>query len=91
MPDKNNIKNKRLFLLDMDGTIYEGARLFPYVNEFLEHIENEGGRYIFITNNSSRSVKDYVIKLSKNSFRNFLTLIGYFYLFMENLIKKVKK
>lgn len=65
MPDKNNIKNKRLFLLDMDGTIYEGARLFPYVNEFLEHIENEGGRYIFITNNSSRSVKDYVIKLSK--------------------------
>lgn len=65
MPDKKNIKNKRLFLLDMDGTIYEGARLFPYVNEFLEHIENEGGRYIFITNNSSRSVKDYVIKLSK--------------------------
>lgn len=65
MSDKNNIKNKRLFLLDMDGTIYEGARLFPYVNEFLEHIENEGGRYIFITNNSSRSVKDYVIKLSK--------------------------
>lgn len=65
MSEKKNIKNKRLFLLDMDGTIYEGARLFHYVNEFLEHIENEGGRYIFITNNSSRSVKDYVIKLSK--------------------------
>lgn len=64
MLDKNSIKNKRLFLLDMDGTIYEGARLFPYVNEFLEHVEKSGGRYIFITNNSSRSVKDYVVKLS---------------------------
>ncbi len=64
MLDKSLIKNKRLFLLDMDGTIYEGARLFPYVNEFLEHIEKNGGRYIFITNNSSRSVKDYVVKLS---------------------------
>lgn len=59
-----NIADKKLFLLDMDGTIYEGARLFPYVNEFLECVENFGGRYIFITNNSSRSVKDYVVKLS---------------------------
>lgn len=64
MPDKNLIKNKRLFLLDMDGTIYEGARLFPCVNEFLDCIEKNGGKYIFITNNSSRSVKDYVLKLS---------------------------
>lgn len=63
MPDKESIRNKRLFLLDMDGTIYEGARPFPYVNEFLEYVEKSGGKYIFITNNSSRSVKDYVIKL----------------------------
>ena len=58
------LKAKKLFLLDMDGTIYEGGRLFNCVNEFLSHIEETGGRYIFITNNSSRSVKDYVIKLS---------------------------
>lgn len=64
MLDRNLIKNKRLFLLDMDGTIYEGSRLFPYVNELLKYVENSGGRYIFITNNSSRSVKDYVVKLS---------------------------
>lgn len=64
MLKKETIKNKRLFLLDMDGTVYEGARLFECVNEFLEYIEQSGGRYIFITNNSSRSVKDYVIKLS---------------------------
>ena len=58
------LKAKKLFLLDMDGTIYEGGRLFNCVNEFLSHIEETGGQYIFITNNSSRSVKDYVIKLS---------------------------
>ena len=45
MPDKESIRNKRLFLLDMDGTIYEGARLFPYVNEFLEYVENRGGHF----------------------------------------------
>lgn len=48
----------------MDGTIYEGARLFDGVNAFLEYIVKSGGQYIFITNNSSRSVKDYVKKLS---------------------------
>lgn len=58
------LKTKKLFLLDMDGTIYEGARLFEGVNEFLSHIVRSGGQYIFITNNSSRSVRDYVIKLS---------------------------
>ena len=61
----------------MDGTIYEGARLFPCVNEFLAHIESVGGQYVFITNNSSRSVKDYVIKLSKMGIKvtedNFFT------------------
>lgn len=58
------LKNKKLFLLDMDGTIYEGARLFDGVNEFLDCIEKSGGQYVFITNNSSRSVTDYVKKLS---------------------------
>lgn len=72
-----SLKNKKLFLLDMDGTIYEGARLFECVNEFLAHIESIGGKYVFITNNSSRSVKDYVIKLSNMGIKvtedNFFT------------------
>ena len=74
---KMSLKDKKLFLLDMDGTIYEGARLFECVNEFLAHIESVGGQYVFITNNSSRSVKDYVIKLSKMGIKvtedNFFT------------------
>lgn len=72
-----SLKNKKLFLLDMDGTVYEGSRLFEKVNEFLSYIEKIGGRYVFVTNNSSRSVKDYVIKLSNMGIKvtedNFFT------------------
>ncbi len=57
------LKSKKLFLFDMDGTIYLGDKLFDGVKELLAKIENDGGRYVFITNNSSRSVKDYVKKL----------------------------
>ncbi len=63
--DIQPLKDKKLFLLDMDGTIYLGDKLFDGVTEFLEKIKKEGGRYVFITNNSSRSVKDYVKKLQK--------------------------
>ncbi|MBR4949399.1 MAG: HAD-IIA family hydrolase [Clostridia bacterium] len=59
------LKNKKLFLLDMDGTIYNDNNLFDGTMEFLDYIEKSGGEYIFITNNSSKSVEDYVAKLSK--------------------------
>lgn len=59
------IKTKKAFLLDMDGTIYLGNQLFDGVLDFLEHIKKIGGRYIFLTNNSSKSVKLYVEKLGK--------------------------
>jgi len=55
---------KKLFLLDMDGTIYLGNRLFEGVCEFLELIRAGGGRYIFLTNNSSKSVDRYMEKLA---------------------------
>lgn len=61
--DISSLKMKKLFLFDMDGTIYLGNRLFNGVKELLGKIKNDGGRYVFITNNSSRSVKDYVEKL----------------------------
>ncbi len=59
------LASKKLFLLDMDGTIYEGMRLFDETLPFLAAIKNNGARYIFITNNSSKSVDDYVKKLGK--------------------------
>ena len=57
--------HKKLFLLDMDGTIYNENSIFEGTLDFLSQIEKNGGRYIFITNNSSKSVKDYVEKVNR--------------------------
>lgn len=59
----NGIANKKLFLLDMDGTLYLGNQLFDGTLAFLDGIRKMGGRYLFLTNNSSKSVDRYVEKL----------------------------
>ncbi|MBQ8184291.1 MAG: HAD-IIA family hydrolase [Lachnospiraceae bacterium] len=48
----------------MDGTIYLDDRLFDGTLEFLEYVKSIGGRYIFMTNNSSKSVDKYIQKLA---------------------------
>ena len=48
----------------MDGTIYLDNDLFEGVTGFLEYIKNNGERYIFLTNNSSKSVDKYIEKLA---------------------------
>ena len=60
-----SLREKRLFLLDMDGTIYLDDRLFDGVLPFLEHIRSVGGRYLFLTNNSSRGVEGYMEKMRR--------------------------
>lgn len=71
------LKKKTLYLLDMDGTIYNENQLFDGTLEFLREIEAQGGEYIFITNNSSKSVEDYVQKVKnmgiKADYENFYT------------------
>lgn len=57
------IKNIKLFLLDMDGTIYIDNDLFDGTEEFLEYVKTIGGKYLFLTNNSSKSVDKYIEKL----------------------------
>lgn len=51
---------KRLFLLDIDGTVCKGSQLIGGTKEFLSDIEKNGGKYIFITNNATRSIDDYI-------------------------------
>ena len=58
------LQDKRLFLLDMDGTIYLDDRLFDGVTAFLSRIREKGGRYLFLTNNSSKGVEGYIEKLN---------------------------
>lgn len=59
------ISDKKLFLLDMDGTIYLDNDLFDGTIDFLSEVKARGGRYLFVTNNSSKSVDAYVSKLNK--------------------------
>ena len=60
-----SLADKRLFLLDMDGTLYVDERLFDKVPEFLARVRESGGRYLFLTNNSSRGVEGYIEKLER--------------------------
>lgn len=59
------LKDKKLFLLDMDGTLYLGDDLFPETLPFLRQVKENGARYLFLTNNSSKSVAAYVEKLAR--------------------------
>lgn len=59
------VKQIKLYLFDMDGTLYLGNQLYDFTKELLNVIRLSGGRYMFMTNNSSKSVADYIIKLKK--------------------------
>ncbi|MBE5869010.1 MAG: HAD-IIA family hydrolase [Lachnospiraceae bacterium] len=60
-----DISKINLFLFDMDGTLYLGEQLYDFTKELLQKIRDKGKRYLFMTNNSSKSVADYVKKLEK--------------------------
>ena len=57
------LKDKKFFLLDMDGTIYLDNDLFDGTLDFLFEVKRKGGKYLFVTNNSSKSSDAYVKKL----------------------------
>lgn len=63
MFDKN-LKDIELFILDMDGTFYLGNKLFDGSLEFLRKVKRKNKKFMFLTNNSSKSSKDYIKKLS---------------------------
>ena len=73
----NKIKETKLFLFDMDGTLYLGDRLYDFTKELLATIKENGGKYMFMTNNSSKSVADYIKKLDKlgikSNYDDFIT------------------
>ena len=88
------LKNKKLFLLDMDGTIYLDNELFDGTLMFLDYVRKIGGRYIFLTNNSSKGVDKYIEKLEgmgiKSTADDFLTSTDATILYLkERAYKKI--
>ena len=51
---RERLKKIRCFVLDMDGTIYLGNRLFPFTPAFLQAVEKSGREFCYFTNNKRR-------------------------------------
>ena len=83
----NELTNNRLFLLDMDGTLYLDDRLFPGAANFLAKIRACGGKYLFLTNNSSKGADAYVAKMTRLGVpaapADFLTSVDALIVFLE--------
>lgn len=58
------LQSCELFVLDMDGTLYLGDTVLPGAREFIRRLTETGRRYVYLTNNSSRSADDYVNHLN---------------------------
>ena len=63
MLNTEKLNNVKLFLLDMDGTIYLSDTLIDGADDFLDTLTEKNRDYLFLTNNSSKDSLDYVAKL----------------------------
>ena len=61
----SSLADIRLFLLDMDGTVYLGNRLLPGSLGFLQYLADTRRDHLFLTNNSSRNANYYAEKLTR--------------------------
>jgi HAD superfamily hydrolase (TIGR01450 family) len=65
MPKLNQaFKDKKIVFIDLDGTVYIGDSLLPGVKDFLDCLSQRNIAIYFLSNNSSRSKRDYVKKLA---------------------------
>jgi NagD protein len=55
--------------LDMDGTIYCGGTVFSFTNPFLKTLAELNIGFTLLTNNSSKSVEDYISHLRRMGIR----------------------
>lgn len=79
---------KKIVLLDMDGTVYLGDKLFPCVPKVFDYLKENKIDFVFLTNNSSHSVEFYEKKMNKMGIKcdshNFYTSV-------ETTIKYLKE
>jgi HAD superfamily hydrolase (TIGR01450 family) len=59
---------KKLYILDLDGTVYIENKLIDGALEFVTAVKQSGAEVLFLTNNSSLSTSDYVNKIKAFGF-----------------------
>ena len=62
-PNTDLLNSKKLYIFDMDGTIYLGSRVFDFAIRFIDHLRKSGRRVLFYTNNASHTTDFYIQKL----------------------------
>ncbi|MBN1131137.1 MAG: HAD-IIA family hydrolase [Chitinispirillaceae bacterium] len=62
---RERLQKARLFIFDLDGTVYLGSALIPGARECIAGIRDRGIPYVFLTNNSSRSAPYYRRKIAR--------------------------
>ena len=67
-PNTDILKQKELYIFDMDGTIYLGFQVFPFAIRFINNLRAAGKKVLFFTNNASHTTEYYVNKLEKLGF-----------------------
>lgn len=60
-----SLRAKKGFICDMDGVLYHGNRLLPGTAEFVEWLNKNDKKFLFLTNASGRSPKELHQKLAR--------------------------
>jgi len=58
----------RLYILDLDGTLYRGNEVLPYAVETVSELRRRGALIRFLTNNSGSTRNSYLEKLTRMGF-----------------------
>ena len=64
MDRRKLLEETELFVLDMDGTFYLDGQILDGSLDFLTQVKRLGKRFVFFTNNSSRSPETYLKRLA---------------------------
>lgn len=69
MRERIDVRDLRALCIDMDGVLYRGETALPGARELIEFLRVRGIPYLFLTNNSSRTPKQYADKLLRLGIR----------------------
>ena len=83
------------FIIDLDGVMYLDQKLLPFAKSFINFLNKNNKKYIFLTNDSSVSPHDYSMILRKLgiicSKEQVVTPISNFINIIKNIKKKENK